>query len=319
MKKIFMFCSLLVCSLLFLLSGCGNTQTAADTPKPYKIGVLRIDDSLPLYLAEKEQLFKKAGVPVKIIEFNSAIDQRKAMEAGELDGMMTDMIVTGLLKKGGNDVRIVATALGADKTEGRFLVVSAPNSSLKTARDLPKGNVAIAKNTMMEYLLEQYETELHLPKNRIKTIQLPNLSLRLNAVLAGKDVQAAILPDPLAAFAVRQGAHILIDDTKLKENYSQSVIILTQTMITNHRQDVTKFLTAYNTAIAHINQNPAAYRNLALQKANIPKSLAASYKVPAFTEKSVPAKENVQRVMNWMVSKHLLEKPYTYDEFVLPQ
>lgn len=99
MKKIFMFCSLLVCSLLFLLSGCGNTQTAADTPKPYKIGVLRIDDSLPLYLAEKEQLFKKAGVPVKIIEFNSAIDQRKAMEAGELDGMMTDMIVTGLLKK----------------------------------------------------------------------------------------------------------------------------------------------------------------------------------------------------------------------------
>ena len=35
---------------------------------------------------------------------------------------------------------------------------------------------------------------------------MPNLALRTEAVLAGKDIQAAILPDPLAAYAVQQGA-----------------------------------------------------------------------------------------------------------------
>ena len=62
--------------------------------------MLRIDDSLPLYVAEKDQLFQKYGANVELIEFGSASDQSKAMEAGELDGMMTDMIVQNLIKRG---------------------------------------------------------------------------------------------------------------------------------------------------------------------------------------------------------------------------
>ncbi len=181
-------------------------------------------DSLPLYTAESEKLFVKHGVDVQVIEFSSAADQQKAMEAGELDGMMTDMIVTGLLKKAGTDVRVVAMALGAVPQEGRFLVVSSPNSNLTTPQQLAGASVAISENTMMDYLMNQYEQELGIPTAEVHTVQMPNLALRTEAVLAGKDIQAAILPDPLAAYAVQQGAHIVIDDTKLQKNYSQSVV-----------------------------------------------------------------------------------------------
>ena len=73
---------------------------------------------------------------------------------------------------------------------------------------------------MMDYLMNQYEQELGIPASEVHTVQMPNLALRTEAVLAGKDIQAAILPDPLAAYAVQQGAHVVIDDTKLQKNYS---------------------------------------------------------------------------------------------------
>ena len=301
----FVLAALLACSAL-VLSACQNSPSGSNDKKTYKIGVLRIDDSLPLYTAESEKLFAKHGVDVQVIEFSSAADQQKAMEAGELDGMMTDMIVTGLLKKAGTDVRVVAMAL----------VVSSPNSSLTTPQQLAGAAVAISENTMMDYLMNQYEQELGIPAAEVHTVQMPNLALRTEAVLAGKDIQAAILPDPLAAYAVQQGAHVVIDDTKLQKNYSQSVVVLTQDMIEKHHDDAVHFLDAYNEAIEKLDSQPDAYRDMAMKKANIPAAVAGSYRTPSYTAHALPTEEEVSRIMNWMVQKGLLPKAYSYDEMV---
>ena len=238
------------------------------------------------------------------------------MEAGELDGMMTDMIVTALLKKAGTDVRVVAMALGAVPQEGRFLVVSSPNNSITTPQQLAGASVAISENTMMDYLMNQYEQELGIPAAEVHTVQMPNLALRTEAVLAGKDIQAAILPDPLAAYAVQQGAHVVIDDTKLQKNYSQSVVVLTQDMIEKHHDDAAHFLDAYNEAIEKLDSQPDAYRDMAMKKANIPAAVAGSYRTPSYTAHALPTEEEVSRIMNWMVEKGLLPKAYSYDEMV---
>ena len=83
----FVLAAVLACSAL-MLTACQGSPSGSNDKKTYKIGVLRIDDSLPLYTAETEKLFAKHGVDVQVIEFSSAADQQKAMEAGELDGMM---------------------------------------------------------------------------------------------------------------------------------------------------------------------------------------------------------------------------------------
>ncbi|MGN0947833.1 ABC transporter substrate-binding protein [Megasphaera sp.] len=310
----FFLAALLACSALVLTACQGESQNSQK--KTYKIGVLRIDDSLPLYTAEEEKLFEKNGVDVQVVEFSSAADQQKAMEAGELDGMMTDMIVTALLKKSGTDLRVVAMALGAVPQEGRFLVVSSPNSNITTPQQLASASVAISENTMMDYLMNQYEAELGIPKEAVHTVQMPNLALRTDAVLSGKDIQAAILPDPLAAYAVQQGAHVVIDDTKLQKNYSQSVVVLTEDMISKHHDDAVHFLAAYNEAIQKLDSQPDAYRDLAMKKANIPAAVAASYRTPSYTAGALPTEEEVSRIMNWMVSKGLLPKAYSYEEMV---
>ena len=77
----------------------------------------------------------------------------------------------------------------------------------------------------LEGKIDQFEDELNL--GDLTTRSMPDLMLRTTTLLEG-GVDAAILPDPLAAFAVAEGANIVIDDTKLGENLSQSVVVVTK-------------------------------------------------------------------------------------------
>ena len=222
MKKIISV--LLIFILMLGLVGCGNDKTAQE--KNVKIGLLRIDDSIPFYVAQEEGLFEKHQVNVELLSFSSSSDQSVAMEAGELDMAMNDMIVQSLMKKNGTDTKIVQLSFGATPEEGRFVVVANPNSQIKTPKDLEGKKVAISTNTMMDYLFEQFEQIYGLDGTKIEKINMPNLMLRVEALLAGNDIDAAILPDPLASYAIHSGATIVIDDSLLTENLSQSVIWL---------------------------------------------------------------------------------------------
>ena len=300
---------------MMMFTGCGGEakDNNANT-EPLTVGLMRIDDSFPFYVAEKEGLFEKYNVAVELQNFSNARDLSTALQGGELDALMTDTVVTGLSIKGGADVRIVAMALGAVPEEGRFLVISAPDSGITAPEQLAGKNVAISNNTMMDYLIDQFEKELGL--ENMTTVNMPDLMLRTTTLLEGKDIDAAILPDPLAAFAVAEGANIVIDDTKLGENLSQSVVVVTKENIDDNRAQVEAMLAAYNEAIALINENPDKYRTFALECANVPEALAETYPTPTFTANCVPTEAQIARVNDWLVEKELLTEAYTYEQMV---
>lgn len=303
---------MLLASLLFI--GCGGQKD--EKVEPLKIGLLRIDDSLPFYVAEQEGLFDKYDVAVELIAFSSGKDQSIALESGELDGLMTDMVVQGLLRKSGVDVKTVAMALGATAEEGRFLVVAAPDSDIRTPADLNGRRVAIANNTMMDYLVEMLSTYTQVDYASLELVNMPDLMLRVTTLLEGRDIEAAILPDPLAAYAVQAGAHIVIDDTAVGENLSQSVVAMTGETLTNRQQEVQKMLSAYNEAIALLNANPEDYRQLCVQTARVPEELAEDYPIPRYTPNCVPDEAAVARIVDWLVKRQLIEAPYCYADMV---
>lgn len=306
-----------------LLAGCGNgaaqaeEQQAASEGDALQVGLLRIDDSFPFYVAQKEGLFEKYNVNVELKDFSSGRDQATALQGGELDVLMTDPVVTALSIKGGSDIRIVAMALGAEPEEGRFLIVSAPDSGITTPEQLEGKKLAISNNTMMDYLVEQYETVLNLNKTAITTVNMPDLMLRTTTLLEGKDIDAAILPDPLAAYAVAEGANVVIDDTQLGENLSQSVVAVTVEAIENKQEQVAAMLDAYNEAIELINSNPEQYQSFALECANVPATLADTYPTPTFTAHAIPSESDIARVNDWLVERGLLEGDgYLYEQMV---
>ena len=303
---------------MVVLTGCSANDAAPqeETAEPLRVGMLRVDDSFPFYVAEKEGLFEKHNVNVELKEFSNARDQSTALQGGELDVLMTDPVVTALSIKGGTDIRIVAMALGAVPEEGRFMVVSAPESGITAPEQLAGKRIAISTNTMMDYLVEQYETVLGLDKAAIDTVNMPDLMLRATTLLEGKDIDAAILPDPLASFAVMNGANVVIDDTQLDVNLSQSVIAITEEAITGNEEQVAALMAAYKEAIEMINQNPEAYRDYALECTNVPEGVTESYKTPTFTANSIPSQADIAQINDWMVERGLLEEAYGYEEMV---
>ena len=309
---------LLVGGLALGLLGCGaqKEEPKADTDATYKVGVLSIDDSLPFHIAQEEGFFKDAGVNVEVIPFKSSAEESQALEAGELDMVMNDMVIQGLLAKAGTNTKIVATAFGAVPEEGRFVVCGAPGKKILKPEELYGKKVAISTNTMMEYLMQAYFEHLGLDISKVELVNMPNLGSRLEALLAAKDIDAAILPDPLASLALAQSATSIIDDTKLGDNFSQSVILASDKAIGEKTEATGKVLGAVFRAMDAINENPEKYLEQERAFSNIPQPLQETYPMPRYTPKSVPTKEQAERVQNWLVAKGLTEKPLSYEELV---
>lgn len=291
-------------------------ESAPESADVIRVGVLSIADSLPVFAAEQENMFAEAGLNVEIYPFKSSSDQSKAVEAGELDIVMNDMIVQSLMKKADTDTKVVSMAFGATQEEGRFVVVAAPNSGISKPEDLEGKRVAISTNTMMEYLMNQYENYYHLDADSIELVNMPDLMLRVETLLQGKDIDAAILPDPLASFALANGGISVIDDTTLDENFSQSVFLATDDFMTNHKPDLDAFMDVLFQAMTDINENPDKYRALLMEKANVPESLQDSYPMPTFSPGTVPSEEEVARLEAWMVETQMLDKVYSYQDLV---
>lgn len=281
-----------------------------------RVGVLNIADSLPVFAAEQEGMFEEAGLNVEVYPFASSADQSKAVEAGELDVVMNDMVVQSLMKKAETDTKVVSLAFGATQEEGRFVVVAAPDSGITEPEDLEGKRVAISTNTMMEYLMKQYENYFDLDTESIELVNMPDLMLRVETLLSGNDIDAAILPDPLASFALAQGGISVIDDTTLDENFSQSVYLATDDFLTNHKAALDGFMDVLFQAMTDINENPDKYRDLLMEKASVPEALRDTYPMPTYSPGTVPTEQEVARLEAWLVENQLLDKVYSYYDLV---
>lgn len=305
--------------LALALGGCASQQPAPGTPqeqvKTVKIGVLPIEDNLPFYVAEQDGLFETAGVKVELVPFTSAQERDAALQAGQVDGEVADMVAVGLIKKAGTDIKIAAIGMGATPKEGRFAILSAPHSNIKRVQDLKNIEIGVSENSIIDYVTDQILSDAKLTPAEIKKMPIPNMPVRKDMLLAGK-IQAACLPDPLAALAVSQGAHPVADDTY--RSISQTVLLFRSDSIQSNLAGIKAAVKVYQDAGQTLTKEPEKYRNLVIEKAKIPDPLKSSYPVPTFSPLRLPTEAEVGNVMQWMVNKKLLPNPYPYQELVSP-
>lgn len=302
---------------LILLTACSSAAIKKPA-NPIKLGLLRIEDSLPFFVAQEEDVFLKKGIMVELISFNSARERDIALEAGEIHGEVADLLAAALIKKGGTSVKIVSIGLGASPAEGRFAILAAPGSQIMAPADLNNVPVAISQYTIIHYLADEMIKETGLNSGYIKFQNIPDMKLRLESLLSGNDVRAALLPDPMAALAEKMGARVIIDDTKLNSNLSQTVILFQEQTLLELPDQVKGILASFQEGATLLNDNPDKYRALFVEKTRIPQPLEYSYNIPKFSPLQLPTEEMIRRVMTWMTEKSLLEKAYMYEELVAP-
>ena len=298
----------------FLLTGCVQQQKA-DKPEQVtiKLGILPIVDSLPLVVAEEKGYFKQAGVNVELLTFPSAVERDSALQAKAIDGSLGDLLAAASLYNSGFPVQVVSLSLGETGKEGRFAIYSAPNSGINTIDQLKGVEVAVSKNSIIEYVTDSLLLEKGFKPEEIKKSIIPKIPVRYQALMEGQ-IKAACLPDPMASLAQSNGAKLIVDDTKT--NLSQTVIFFDQVTLQKNGAAIKKLLKGYALAAEEINNNPEAYRGMLVEKAKVPKEALGVYSMEHFPAPQLPKEKDVDQVVQWMVQKNLLKEKISYENLV---
>ncbi|WP_088186788.1 MetQ/NlpA family ABC transporter substrate-binding protein [Desulfosporosinus sp. FKA] len=305
--------------LALIVSGCGTAassttkQPSAKASTPIKIGVLPIEDNLPFYVAEKDGLFAKEGVQVQLVSFSSAVERDTALQAGQIDGEVADLVAVALLKKIGTDVKIATIGLGATPQEGRFAILSSPKSNIRDLQGLKGATLGISENSIIDYVSDQMLKDKSVQLSDVKKMSIPKMPVRLDMLLSDQ-INAACLPDPLASLAQAKGAHLIADDTY--RNISQTVLLFRTKSIQDNPEGIKAAVRVYGLAGQALSSHPEQYRSLFLEKAQVPAAIQQSYKTPTFSKLQLPTPEEIDSVMKWMEDKKLIPQAYSYNDLV---
>jgi len=291
----------------------GTSSQAGENP-PLRIALLPILDSFPFYVAENNGYFKDGGVKVTAIPVGSGLERDQLMQAGEIDGMLNEIISTANFNRDKVQVKIISTARKAYPDYPLFRILAAPGSGIDSTSELAGKAIGISKNTIIEYVTDRLLAAENLPGHQVKMKSIPVIPERYQLLMQGR-IQAATLPDPLAKSAMIAGAGLIVDD-RTHSQFSQSVLTFGIQVLDRRSDEVRRFLRAWDRAAADINANPNNYRKLLLKKIRVPKNVQQTFQIPIYPRKELPDKTQWADAMDWMVGRNLLTIPLAYEESI---
>lgn len=311
------FAAMLACGLL-VFAGCTSAQSeqgsqdAAEQPQQasMRIGTMQTEDSLPFWVAEQNGLYGDAQV--EIVTFQSAQELATAFAAGEIDAAMTDVQQAAALQLSGVDMRLSWVTLGADASQGRFGIMTSPDSGIESLADLAGKGIGVGSNTVPEYVMDNLMASAGVPDDQVVAEEIKKMPVRYES-MANNQVAAAALPGSLLALGEASGMVLLADDAQ-GDNISQSVLAVRDAWLQDGGQVALDTVrAAWDEAASAINDDPEAYRALLVEKANLPGLVADTYKISTYPSAQMPSQDMVQPVLDWMLEKGYIAQAVSYD------
>ena len=305
----------LVCAAALATTACATSTPTIPSDSvavpALRVGTLQTDDLLPLWVAEQQGLLTAAGLDVTIQTFQSAQEQIAAVTAGQIDAIMTDMVVGAQLTAAGTIMQFVTVMQGAPAG-----VVAGANTGITTAADLAGVETGCASPTILEYIYDRALKEAGVSDDQIKTTEIKKLPVRLQMLAAGQ-IKAAVLPWTLFQLSIAQGA-VPVVGLEQSGPYTSTVLAFRHTWLDQAGSSaaVTKLLGAWDQAVATINANPDAQRALLADKANLPSPLDTTYPVRHYPNSGTPSTQQVSDVLNWMTAKGYLTTTLTASDLI---
>jgi NitT/TauT family transport system substrate-binding protein len=307
-------CLMLAFGLVACAPAAPTPGTTPSTPASavIRIGTLPTEDSLPLWVAERDGLFKKAGLDVTITSFQSAQERDAALTAGAIDGLMGDLIAVASLRAGGVPVKATTVMLGSTPKEGRFGIVAKPGSKADDLKDLAGVPVGTSSATIQEYVLDGLMKQAGVAAGDVKKEEVKKVPIRFELLMSG-GVAAAALPEPFLSLAEKSGAKVLADDTT-GANLSQTILVFSDKFLGEaaNATAVGKLLGVWDEAVGTVNAAPESFRALLVDKARLPEPLKGTYRVNTYPKAALPTTGEVAAVLDWMKAEGLLTTEITY-------
>ena len=311
MKKLLFLVSVLV-MIVLSAAGCGNTadKTAGNKElQEINIGLMPDIDSVPVIMAQEKGYFAEEGLKVNIQQFKSAMDRDAALQSGNLDGAISDMLAVAFAKSGGFDVKVTAF------TNGSYKLIAGKDAEVNSVQDLIGKDVAISKNTIIEYVTDQITAANNMPENSLNKVVIPQIPTRLEMLQNGK-LAAATLPEPMGSIAIYNGCKYITGSDELGIN--PGVMMFTSKAVESKKAELQAFYRAYNKAVAYLNDtDKAQYMDIVIEKSGFPTAAKDALVLPKYRPAGLPKQQDVTDCLTWMNQKNLIKQNYTYDDIVV--
>lgn len=295
-----------------LIAGCGVNNDKKESAKelqPLTIGLMPDTDSLPFIIAQEKGYFKEEGLTVNIQQYKSAMDRDSALQSGNLDGAISDMLAVAFAKDGGFDVKVTSF------TDGSYKLVASAQSGAKTVKDLTGKDVAVSRNTIIEYVTDQVLAKENMQDDSINKVIIPQIPTRLEMLQNGK-LTAATLPEPMASIAVHNGCQFITGSDELGIN--PGVIMFTAKAAEGRQAEIQAMYRAYNKAVAYLNNTSRdEYIGLVIEKGGFPPAAKEALVLPQYHEAALPKESDVVDCIKWLKAKELIKGDYSYKDIVV--
>ncbi|MCR5439490.1 MAG: ABC transporter substrate-binding protein [Selenomonas sp.] len=295
-----------------VVAGCGTSKEAGSNKQnlqPITIGLMPDTDSVPFIIAQEKGYFKEEGLDVNLQQYKSAMDRDSALQSGNLDGAVSDMLAVAFAKSGGFDVKVTSF------TDGSYKLIASKESGIKDVKGLAGKDVSVSRNTIIEYVTDQILAKENMDGDSINKVIIPQIPTRLEMLQNGK-LAAATLPEPMASIAVHNGCKYVTGSDELGIN--PGVIMFTAKATDSKKAEIQAMYRAYNKAVAYLNQaDRSEYIDLVIEKGGFPPAAKDALKLPKYHEAALPKESDVMDCLSWLKSKNLISESYSYKDIVL--
>lgn len=300
--------------ILMSLASCApQTATPSQTVK-IRLALLPIIDALPVYVADAQGIFEKYNIDVEVVPVASAPERDQLIAAGQADGMINETLSTFFFNRETPTVKIVRYALTPSKNAGHFFILASKQSGITSAEQLKGIEIGVSQGTIIEYVTYRLLEEAGLGTDEIRTIAVPKMPDRM-ALLASGDLKAAVMPDPLAALSISQGAKVILSDADYP-HYGFSVYTFRSSFLEKNPEAARAFLQAIDEAVILINNNPQNFNDILSEQKLVPEPLLATYSAPPYPPAAIPSGIEWNDALEWAQSRGLITESVSFEESV---
>ncbi|MDK2917505.1 MAG: NitT/TauT family transport system substrate-binding protein [Candidatus Petromonas sp.] len=292
---------LLTLIIAFLAVGCGAESVAdKDTNEDLalKIGIMPAVDSAPILLAEKRGYFKELGLDIDIKIYTNAVNRQSALQSGELDGAMTDLIAFVNNIQNGFDIKITTS------TDGSFPILV--NKDFKEKKNVKVGMMEVS---VSNFLSDQYLGD----KYNMEKIYISEIPARLEMIKAGQ-MDMAVIPEPIASMGELSGLEKRV--YKNNDEFMPEAMIFTSRAIKEKEKAIKLFHQAFNRAVNDIQKNEDLARDVLIERIKLKPEIKDLIALPKYHNTRVPNKEYMEKIIDWIENVQGVDIDVKYDDMV---
>lgn len=289
----------------FLLLSCQRNRERYETYtnlQPLRLGIIPTVDCLPFLVAQEQGYYDSLGLDLSIIKYTSAAERNTAFLSERIDGAIADYTEAIQLSANGTPLGIVM------ENNSILYLISGRSSHIHSPQELKGKNIAISRNTAAEYTLDQILAKAHIRPEEVNKPEFSRLPLQVGMLQSGQ-IDAAILPDPFATTAMRNG-HNSLTTTK-ETGISVTGTLFSQKALSEKRREVEVLLKGYNLGVTYMKEHSRNdWKRVLTEEIGMPEALTGHVQLPKYKDAKLPARKDIEATLGWLKHKKLIPQSY---------